>query len=306
MENAMTVELVVMAAGMGSRFGGLKQLEAVGPNGETVMDYSIFDAKRAGIERVVFVIRRDIEEAFREKVGSRYEQWMEVAYAYQELDLLPHGFQVPEGRSKPWGTAHAVLAAQPTLKSPFIVINADDFYGAEAFRILAQWLDSRDQAKAATHAMVAFKLVNTLSENGSVSRGICQVDGHGHLKGVEEHTALEADGSGAKECLPDGQQLSFSGNEPVSMNFWGFRPAFLDELTSGFETFLRTRGGELKSEFYLPAAVDRMIREGRGDVQVLETPDRWFGVTYREDKPLVERRIRELVAAGLYPEKLRD
>jgi len=305
----MKVELVVMAAGMGSRFGGLKQLEGVGPNGETVMDYAIFDAKRAGVKRVIFVIRKEIEELFREKVGSRYAQWLEVNYAYQELDLLPEGFSVPEGRTKPWGTGHAVLAAKNQVRAPFIVINADDFYGAEAFRALATWLGTpRPQeiapTHAPTHAMVAFQLANTLSENGTVARGICQVSPEGFLQGVTEHTGLERSSQGAQEQTADGQLLSFTGLEPVSMNIWGFQPSFMQELESGFATFLAQRGKEAKSEFYLPGAVDTMIREGRGQVQVLETPERWFGVTYREDKPFVEAQIQSLVEKGTYPAQL--
>jgi NDP-sugar pyrophosphorylase family protein len=296
----MKAELVVMAAGMGSRFGGLKQLEGVGPGGETVMDYSLFDAKRAGIERVIFVIRKELEEAFREKVGSKYEQWMEVAYAFQELDLLPPGHAIPEGRTKPWGTGHAVLAAKEQVKNPFIVINADDFYGATAFEVLARHLSESGTG----HAMVAFQLVNTLSEHGTVSRGVCQVSTEGLLQGVTEHTQLQGEGQEVVELLPDGRTRRFAGTQPVSMNFWGFRPEFLGELETQFLAFLKTHGTEQKSEYYLPAAVDRMIQEGRGSVQVLETPDRWFGVTYREDKAFVEGRIRSLIREGRYPQSL--
>jgi len=296
----MKAELVVMAAGMGSRFGGLKQLEGVGPGGETVMDYSLFDAKRAGIERVIFVIRKELEEAFREKVGSKYEQWMEVAYAFQELDLLPPGHAIPEGRTKPWGTGHAVLAAKAQVKNPFIVINADDFYGATAFEVLARHLSESGTG----HAMVAFQLVNTLSEHGTVSRGVCQVSAEGLLQGVTEHTQLQGEGQEVVELLPDGQTRRFAGTQPVSMNFWGFRPEFLGELETQFLAFLQAHGTEQKSEYYLPAAVDRMIQEGRGSVRVLETPDRWFGVTYREDKAFVEGRIRSLIREGRYPQSL--
>lgn len=300
----MSVELVVMAAGMGSRFGGLKQLEGVGPSGETVMDYAIFDAKRAGVNRVIFVIRKEIEALFREKVGSRYAQWLEVDYAYQELDLLPEGFTVPEGRAKPWGTGHAVLSAKEKVRAPFIVINADDFYGAEAFRRLADWLQITRTEALPTHTMVAFDLANTLSENGTVARGICQVSSEGFLQGVTEHTGLERAETGAREQTADGQWLSFTGREPVSMNIWGFQPNFMQELESGFSAFMAARGTELKSEFYLPGAVDAMIREGRGQVQVLQTSERWFGVTYREDKPFVEAQIQALVAKGTYPAQL--
>jgi NDP-sugar pyrophosphorylase family protein len=298
----MKPELVVMAAGMGSRYGGLKQLETVGPSGETVMDYSIYDAQRAGVERVIFVIRRELEAAFRKTVGARYERWMEVSYVFQELDSLPRGFNVPEGRVKPWDTGHAVLSARSAVKAkaPFIVINADDFYGSTAYNRLAHWL----QENPAKHAMVAFRLVNTLSEHGSVARGICRVATNGYLLSITEHTGLERDGDGAKEIGENGQNIRFTGQEPVSMNLWGFQPEFMEELETRFAEFMTARGTELKAEFFLPSVVDALVTEGRWTVQVLDTPDRWFGVTYREDKALVEKRIGALVAQGIYPESL--
>ncbi|WLT30674.1 NTP transferase domain-containing protein [Geothrix sp. PMB-07] len=299
-------ELVVMAAGMGSRFGGLKQLEPVGPDGETVMDYALYDARRAGVKRVVFVIRKDIEAAFRAQVGQRYERWMEVAYAFQEMEDLPEGHAVPEGRSKPWGTGHAVLAARHEVKSPFLVINADDFYGAEAFRSLVQWLSQPVPEEACAFAMVAFRLENTLSENGSVARGLCEVTPSGQLSRVVEHAGLRRnpEGPGAVEEGPDGGLLHFSGQEPVSMNFWGFRPAFFPELGRRFRAFLETWGGHPKAEYFLPSVVDQMIQEGQAQVTVLNTPDPWFGVTYKEDKALVQQRIRALIDAGAYPASL--
>lgn len=302
----MTPELVVMAAGMGSRFGGLKQLEPVGPDGETVMDYALYDARRAGVKRVVFVIRKDIEAAFRTQVGTRYERWMEVAYAFQDLADVPTGFSVPADRTKPWGTGHAVLAARHEVKAPFIVINADDFYGAEAFRSLVRWLSEPASMGLASYAMVAFRLENTLSDHGSVARGLCDVTADGHLSRVVEHVGLmrNPEGPGAVEDLPEGGQRHFSGLEPVSMNVWGFRPELFPELESRFADFLATWGQHPKAEYFLPSVVDQMIQEGKTQVTVLNTPDRWFGVTYKEDKALVQQRIQALIDAGVYPASL--
>ena len=300
----MRPELLVMAAGLGSRFGGLKQLEPVGPCGEKVMDYSLYDAKRAGVERVVFVIRREFERDFHQHVGSRFAKWMDVAYAYQEIDLLPDGFSVPEGRVKPWGTAHAILAAKDAIKNPFIAINADDFYGRKAYSALAEWLSKPTRPEIEQYAMVAFQMANTLSANGTVARGVCEVDENGLLSAVEEHTALEAFEDGVREVKLDGSVVKFTGNEPVSMNFWGFQPSLFAYLEALFIDFLIERGQELKSEFYIPFAVDDFIRTGRATVQVLNTPDRWFGITYREDKEFVVTRIQELVNSGEYPHSL--
>ena len=300
----MSPELLVMAAGMGSRYGGLKQLDPVGPSGETVMDYSLFDASRAGVKRVVFVIRRELEAAFRAKIGEKYQRWLEVDYAFQELELLPEGFSVPAGRSKPWGTGHAVLAAREQMREPFLVINADDFYGAQAFAGLCQWLQATPGQDANAYAMMAFRLNNTLSEHGTVARGVCLLDPAGMLRSVTEHTGLEQDGTGALERVADGAPLRFTGEEPVSMNFWGFQPSIFKELSSRFQAFLRARGSEPKAEFFLPAVVDALLSEGEASVQVLHTPDRWFGVTYREDREEVAGRIRALVAQGVYPADL--
>lgn len=300
----MKPQLLVMAAGVGSRYGGLKQLEPVGPDGETVMDYALYDAKRAGITRVVFVIRRDFEAAFREKVGSKYARWMDVAYAFQELDQLPEGFALPQARTKPWGTGHAILAARNEIKSPFIAINADDFYGRRAFEKLAEFLSRPPESTVEPYAMVAFQMANTLSEHGTVARGVCEVGADGLLKAVVEHTGLERAGDEIRESAKEGSLRRFTGREPVSMNFWGFQPSLFDHLQEQFTTFLKDRGQDLKAEFYIPTAVDELIRKGRATVRVLETPDRWFGVTYREDKDAVVARIRELVQAGEYPRSL--
>jgi len=302
----MTPELVVMAAGMGSRFGGLKQLEPVGPHGETVMDYALYDARRAGVKRVVFVIRKDIEAAFRAQVGQRYERWLEVAYAFQELEDLPRGQPVPAGRTKPWGTGHAVLAARHQVKAPFLVINADDFYGAEAFRALVQWLERGVPAIQCSFAMVAFRLENTLSDHGSVARGLCEVTPDGHLTRVVEHTGLMRNpaGPGAVEKLQEGGLRHYSGLEPVSMNVWGFRPEFFPELERRFAAFFHDWGEHPKAEYFLPSVVDQLIQEGLAQVTVLNTPDQWFGVTYKEDKALVQQRILALIEDGVYPASL--
>ncbi len=290
-------ELVVLAAGMGSRFGGMKQLEPVGPNGETVMDYAVYDAVRAGVERVVFVIRRDLEEAFHTSVGSRYEGRVPVAYAFQELNALPGGRVLPKGRTKPWGTGQAVLAAGEVVSSPFVVINADDFYGRRAYAELAARLAVEDGSGA--YAMVAYPLANTLSENGAVSRGVCDVV-DGRLRSVVEHTGLAADRQGV--CDVSGTR--FTGHELVSMNFWGLRPDVFDRLESAFGAFLDEHGHETGSELFLPAVVDALVAEGSVTVDVLTSPDPWFGMTYAADRDAVASRIAALVASGEYPSPL--
>jgi len=299
----MKLEMVVMAAGMGSRFGGAKQLEAVGPAGETMMDFAVHDALAAGVDKLVFVIRREMEAPFRAQVASRYEDRVEVACAFQELEDLPPGFAVPPGRAKPWGTGHAVLAARHHLKAPFIVINADDFYGASGFRALAGALGEPGAGPVPVHAMVAFRLANTLSRHGTVARGLCRVGPEGLLEGIREHTAIRAlPEGGAAEDGPGGTRF-FTGEEPASMNMWGFRPSLLPALEGYFRAFLERLGGDPKAEFFLPAAVDALIQEGRAAVKVLPTPDRWFGITYREDQAVVQDEIRALVEAGHYPRK---
>lgn len=290
-------DLVVLAAGMGSRFGGVKQLDPVGPSGETVMDYAVYDAVRAGIERVVFVIRRELEAAFHAQIGSRYAGAVPVAYAFQELGSLPGGRTVPDGRTKPWGTGQAVLAAAEVVTGPFIVINADDFYGRRAYEGLAGLLAS--SATPGSYAMVAFPLVNTLSEYGSVSRGVCDVV-EGRLRSVVEHTGLTPDG----DCVVDVSGARFSGHELVSMNFWGLQPDVFGRLEDQFSEFLDTRGDDPKSELYLPAVIDRLVAEGSATVDVLTSPDQWFGMTYAADRDAVAARLADLVAAGEYPSPL--
>lgn len=291
----MKPTLMVLAAGMGSRYGGLKQVEPVGPNSEIILEYSIYDALQAGFDKVVFVIRRDIEDTFRQHVGSRLEGKIAVEYAFQELDSLPEGFQVPEGRSKPWGTGHAILVAKDAIAEPFAAINADDFYGREGFELLAGHFKQEQ-----SYAMVGFQLRNTVSPHGSVSRGICTTT-NSHLKTVVEHPTIFSHQGTYRSENPDAE---LKGNEVVSMNFWGFTPDIFTHLQDQFCDFLQKRGDEARSEFYIPAVVDRLIAEGKKEVKVLTTTESWFGVTYPEDRPVVVNGIKELVSSGRYPEKL--
>lgn len=296
----MSVSLLVLAAGMGSRYGGLKQVVPVGPNGETIIDYSVHDAMRAGFGKLVFIIRRDIEAQFREIIGRRFENRIAVEYVYQELDGLPQGFTVPPGRKKPWGTGHAVLCAANAIREPFAVINGDDFYGASSFQALAGHLGGRNP----THCMVGFVLENTLSEFGSVSRGVCDVTPDGFLKGVTELTRIEKTGLGIHNTDASGHVQLLSGREIVSMNMWGFMPSMFDFLREEFRAFLKTAGPDEKSEFYIPTAVNHLVKGGQERLQVLRSPDGWFGVTYRDDCERAAAGIGRLIAAGRYPEKL--
>lgn len=295
--------LLVLAAGMGSRYGGLKQLDPLGPSGETIMDYSVFDALRAGFNRVVFIIRKDFEEDFKRQIGARYADHVNVEYAFQSLDDLPGNFTVPEGRQKPWGTGHAVYAARKLLSTPFAVINADDFYGADSYRQLADYLANAPQTEKIRGCIAAFILSNTLSENGSVSRGICTSKDGKLAKVVENTKIFRRDGKVISE-QEDGTEIIFSGNELVSMNSWGFMPEIVGEIEANFEEFLRRRGTEMKSEFYLPALVDTLITSGRAEIEMRTSRDSWFGVTYREDRPLVQAALQNLVDSGKYPKSL--
>jgi NDP-sugar pyrophosphorylase family protein len=294
--------LVILAAGIGSRYGGLKQVDPVGPGGEIVIDYSIYDALRVGFEKIVFVIRRDIEEAFRATIGQKFEERADVHYVFQELDALPDGFTVPADRTKPWGTGHAVLVARDVIDEPFAVINADDFYGQRAYQLLHDHLAHVEDES--TYALVGFALRNTLSEFGSVARGICTVDPNHYLRSVVELTAIERDGERAISHQPDGTRTILTGDEWVSMNMWGFTPSLMGYLESGFEAFLRNRADDLKAEYFLPAAIDGLIQTNTVRTRVLPTPDSWFGVTYQEDKPHVVRSVQELIAKGVYPQRL--
>ena len=292
--------LLVLAAGMGSRYGGLKQIDPVGPAGETIIDYSIYDAMRAGFGKLVFVIRKDIEQQFREIIGTRFEQRIAVEYVYQELDKLPPGFSLPAGRTKPWGTTHAILMAEGVVKENFAAINADDFYGQQAYKVLAQHLISGTP----DYAMVGFILKNTLSDHGSVARGVSRTDANHYLTSIVEMTKIERDGAGAKNVEADGKITKLTGDEAVSMNFWGFTPVLFPQLKVEFEKFLKRAGGEQKSECYIPATVGELVTSGQAKCQVLRSSDSWFGVTYREDRPQVVESIRQLIAQGKYPAKL--
>ena len=292
--------LLVLAAGMGSRYGGLKQIDPVGPAGETIIDYSVYDALRAGFGKLVFVIRRDMEQQFRQFVGRRFEERLPVHYVFQEMDDLPPGFTLPANRTKPWGTAHAVLAGQSAIQEPFIAINADDFYGARSFRLLAEHFASG----GADYAMAGFILRHTLSDFGTVSRGVCQAAPDGYLRSVVEMTRLERDGAGAKNTDAAGRVTRLTGEEAVSMNFWGFTPEVFPALRAKFAAFLEKSGKDEKAEFFIPSAVNEMMASGQARVKVLLTIDHWFGVTYREDRPRVVESIRQLIAHGEYPGKL--
>lgn len=292
--------LLVLAAGMGSRYGGLKQIEPIGPNGETLIDYSIYDALRAGFGKLVFVIRPSFAEQFREKVGARFDKRVQVEYVMQELDMLPAGYSVPEGRTKPWGTTQAILLAEQAIQEPFAAINADDFYGAESFKVLADHLRSG----APDYAMVGFVLRNTLSKYGSVARGVCQVSEQGYLENVVEMTKITPEGSHAKNTAEDGTVTPLNGDEPVSMNLWGFTPAIFPQLKASFEAFLKSSGSQLKSECYIPNTVNELVHAHQTRVRVLHSNDSWFGVTYREDHPHVVDSILKLIGAGVYPERL--
>lgn len=295
----MKPTLLILAAGMGSGYGGLKQMDPVGPSGETIMDYSVYDAAKAGFGKVVFVIRPDFAADFKAKLGSRYANTLPVDYVFQEMGKLPEGFSVPEGREKPWGTGQAILMAKDLIHEPFAAINADDYYGQDAFLKMARFLD----APSPDFSMVGYNLRQTLSDHGSVARGVCELNGE-YLKRVTELTKIErAAGGGAMNKGPEGE-VKLSGEEPVSMNFWGFRPSLFPALEEAFEIFLRDKGKELKSEFYIPLVVDSLVYAGKAKVKVLKTSATWFGVTYREDKPVVERSIRALVDHGAYPPNL--
>ncbi len=299
----MKTSLVIMAAGIGSRFGkGIKQLEPVGPGGEIIMDYSIHDALEAGFDRVVFIIRHDLEADFREIIGNRIEKICPVAYAFQEKDALPAGFTCPEGRKKPWGTGQAVLACKGIVNEPFLVINADDYYGKEGFRLAHDFLVENAGSKG-KFCMPGFILKNTLSENGAVTRGVCRVE-NGYLTGVTETGGLVHDGAGAA-VEKDGARTPIDPRSIVSMNMWALTPDFFDELESGFTAFLSALAPEdLKAEYLLPMVIDGMIRSGKATVAVLPTNDRWFGVTYQEDKYAVIDSFRALHEAGVYTEPL--
>lgn len=300
----MIPELLVMAAGAGSRFGGLKQLVPVGPDGETLTDFAVYDAWRAGVRRAIFIVRREMEREFHETLGKKYESRLEIVYAHQELADVPAGFVVPPGRLKPWGTGHAVRAARARVTSPFLVINTDDWYGANGFSKLTAFLSTPAPPGPARFALVAFRLEKTLSAHGTVARGLCETSPSGRLLSIGEHTGLRQTERGIEGNEAGGALRRFTGNEPVSLNLWGFTPALFDDLENGFAQFLAERGTDPEAEYYLPAGVDAALRKGRAQVTVLPTEEEWFGVTYREDLRRVRARVAERVAAGLYPRPL--
>lgn len=302
----MKPTLLILAAGMGSRYGGLKQIDPMGPCGETVLDYSVFDALRAGFGKIVFVIRRDFEDVFRSQVGAKFDQRIPVEYAFQDINDLPEGFTVPEGRTKPWGTTHAMLAAESIIHEPCVMINADDFYGRDAFASIANHLQSAPATAngKSQYCMVGFRLNNTLSEHGSVARGVCTANAEGLLTSVTEMTKIFKTETGAENREVEGAYVPLTGEEPVSMNFWGFTPEIFPQLRAAFLDFLNKEGKEQKSECYVPKVVDVLIRDGKADVRVLPTTSKWFGVTYPEDKQDVVASIKKLVDAGDYPAPL--
>ncbi len=300
----MEPTLVILAAGMGSRYGGLKQLEAVGPSGETIMDYSMYDALRAGFGKAVFVIRPEMEAAFRETIGRRYERHIPVAYAFQRLSDLPGGLAPPPGRTKPWGTGQAVLAARDQIREPFAVVNADDFYGANSFAVLGEFLRGDQEGELPTYAMVGFTLRDTLTEAGAVNRGCCQCDAEGWLEQIVEILDIERDGVDGRYTDESGTQRTIAGDELVSMNMWGFAPEFVGQLQQRFAGFLEEHADSESAEYYLPVAIQELMRAGRARVKVLPTSDRWCGVTHPQDLARVEEMIRARVEAGAYPPKL--
>lgn len=302
----MKPTLLLLAAGMGSRYGGLKQLDGLGPNGETIMDYSIYDAVKAGFGKIVFVIRKDFEQDFRDRILSKYEGHVPAELVFQSLDALPEGFAVPEGREKPWGTNHAVLMAKDVIKEPFLVINCDDFYNRDAFMVIGKFLADLPEGSKNRYAMVGFRVGNTLSENGTVARGICSKDAEGNLTTVVERTEImRVDGP---VCYKDehGEWVAVEDNTPVSMNMWGFTPDYFGHSEAYFKEFLSDPKNleNLKAEFFIPLMVNRLINDKTATVKVLDTTSKWFGVTYSADRDDVVARIQQLINEGVYPQKL--
>lgn len=299
----MKPTLLILAAGMGSRYGGLKQIDPVGPNGEIIIDYSIYDAIKAGFGKLVFVIRHYFEDAFRETIGSKFDGIVETAYAFQELDSGLGDFALPADREKPWGTAHAIMMGADLIDEPFAIINADDYYGANSFRIMHEFL-SGPQVTPENYAMVGYTLRNTLSEYGTVARGICQCDDNMLLKNVTERTKVEKVGNAARYYDDDKTTHDLTGDEIVSMNLWGFHPSFFDHLKTGFAEFLTEHGTEQKSEYFITIPVSNLVENHQATMKVLPTNDKWFGVTYKEDKPIAEKSIARLIEEGTYPQIL--
>lgn len=297
----MQPTLLILAAGMGSRYGGLKQMDGLGPEGESIIDYSVFDAIRAGFGKVVFVIREDFAQAFKDQFEPRLKGKIKTEYVYQSLDKIPAGFSLPEGRQKPWGTGHAMLMAKDVINSPFAIINADDFYGKDAYAQAIEFIhNSKDENE---YAMIGYALKNTLSEHGTVSRGVCAADANNNLTNVTERTKIGTEGDKIYFYEGDDKE-ELTGNEPVSMNFWIFKPEFFNHLESGFKRFLTEKGSELKSEYYFNIAADNLVKAGEASVKIINTPAKWFGVTYQEDKPMVQASLTALHQKGEYPDGL--
>lgn len=299
--------LLVMAAGMGSRYGGLKQIDPVGPSGEIIIDYSLYDAHKAGFDKVVFVIKKEIEKDFTDIIVPRIPSGMEYEFVFQNIDDLPRGYTKPDGRIKPWGTAHAVCAARDVVNSPFVVINADDYYGRDAFRVIYQYLSTAKPKDKYDFTMVAYELGNTLTENGYVSRGVCETDANDMLLSVTEHTHIEKDGDGARYTEDNGETWEeLDRYSAVSMNLWGFTRGFINEAWAGFPRFLDRALSEnpLKAEYYLPSVVTDLINSDKATVKVLHSADKWYGVTYKEDKPAVMQALEKMHECGVYPQNL--
>ena len=296
--------LLIIAAGMGSRYGGLKQIDSVGPNGEIIIDYSMYDAIQAGFKKVVFVIRHYFEDAFREKIGSKLDSIVETAYAYQELDSCLNGFSLPQDREKPWGTGHAILVARDVIGGPFAVINADYYYGSNAYQIMRQQLEKMNVEQSDEYAMVGYVLRNTLSEYGTVARGVCQHCPDMYMSTVTERISVRKNGDGAVFIDEQGVEQRLTVNEIASMNLWGFGRDIFEHLQQQFSEHLHEHGNEDKGEFYIPSVVDRLVQEGRKKVKILKTHDNWFGVTYPQDKEIAQSCIRKFIEQGFYPKKL--
>lgn len=299
--------LVIMAAGMGSRYGGLKQIDPVDEEGHIIMDFSMFDAKRAGFEKVIFIIKRENEADFKAAVGDRMAKYMDVSYAYQEIDNIPDGYQVPEGRVKPWGTAHAVLSCINQIDGPFAVINADDYYGQEAFRLIYDYLASHEDDERYRYTMVGYELGNTVTDNGHVARGVCDMNEEGELEAIHERTRIEKRDGGIAYTEDDGKTwVNVPADTTVSMNMWGFTRSILEEVEAGFPAFLDEglKANPMKCEYFLPAVVSDLLSQGKATVAVLKSGDKWYGVTYKEDKPVVMAAIKKMKEDGIYPAHL--
>ncbi|MDR0368191.1 MAG: nucleotidyltransferase [Bacteroidales bacterium] len=297
----MTKSLLILAAGIGSRYGSLKQVDQLGPHGETIIDYSIYDAVHAGFEEVIFVIRKDIEAEFKEVIIDKYKNNVHVDYVLQEIDCLPAGFEPPSQRTKPWGTAHAVLMAKDKIKNFFAVVNGDDFYGRHSFTVLAQYLNALSVSDRHACSMVAYSLKNTLSDHGTVSRGVCTLDASNNLIGIEEHTKIEKVGNTIISHQQDGTTIELSPDTPVSMNFWGFHPSIFGAIEQMFIDFLRENIHNNTSEFYISSVVDALIKSGIIQIKVLPTDASWYGITYREDRPKIVEKFKEMQTLNIYP-----